>query len=150
VFSLFCFLAGQSYLNGKLDDNTKYAVFQRSFADKNNYENEGFITFKTEKDQTGTIVAAVIVPIVLVAVIAAAVFVYRRRQNRDNNEDEEMPMNARPHRRRTGSKLFRRSGIGKSFRGFFFEFCGSTCYPELQTQTQFRSKYMISRTLFCC
>ena len=118
MFSFFCFLAGGKYLNGKLDDNTEYAVFQRSFAEDGDYENEGFITFKTEKDHTGTIVAVVVVTILVVVVVAAAIFFYRRRQNSYRSEDEEIPMNAKPHRRRTGSRLFRRSGIGKSSRGF--------------------------------
>ena len=41
-------LAFIKYLNGKLDDNTKYAVLQRSFDKDGDYENEGFIQFTTK------------------------------------------------------------------------------------------------------
>ena len=44
----FVILAFTKYLNGKLDDNTKYAVFQRSFDNNGDYENEGFIQFTTK------------------------------------------------------------------------------------------------------
>ena len=113
---VLCVLAeAEKFLNGKLSDNTAYAVFQRTFATDGYYENEGFTTFTTDKDHTGTIIAVVVVLVVLVAAIAAGIFFYRRRQSRrdENGEDEEMQPVNRPHRRRTGSKLFRRSGIGK-------------------------------------
>lgn len=44
----FVILAFTKYLNGKLDDNTKYVVFQRSFDNDGDYENEGFIQFTTK------------------------------------------------------------------------------------------------------
>lgn len=42
------FLADIKYLNGKLKENTEYAVFQRSFDQDENYENEGLIQFTTK------------------------------------------------------------------------------------------------------
>ena len=41
-------LADIKYLNGKLKENTEYAVFQRSFDQDENYENEGLIQFTTK------------------------------------------------------------------------------------------------------
>ena len=91
------------YLNGKLDDDTKYAVFQRSFHTVDDYENEGFIIFTTNKDNTAA-VAGVVVPLIVVAVIVVVVVLYIRRRNRDKAADgEHVPMNSKP------------SGIGELF-----------------------------------
>ena len=118
-FVFILFLAAIEYLNGKLDDGTKYAVFQRSFDKDGNYEDEGFIEFTTNKDDTAAIVTGVVVAILaVVAIVIVVIIFYRRRKNRDGGSDgEDVPMNSKPHRRRTGSKsvsnYFRRSGIGK-------------------------------------
>ena len=98
------------YLNGGLDDNTQYAVFQRSFAKNGDYENEGFIKFKTKKDNTGAIVAGVLVPLLVVVVIALAIFIYRRRRRENENLGGRIPMEKK-QRRPTASRLWGR-GIG--------------------------------------
>ena len=124
MFLLFI-LAITRYLNGKLDDNTDYAVFQRSFAEDGEYENEGFIAFKTEKDHTGAIVAGVLVPLLIVAAVAAGIFYYRRRQNRDRSSEEEgTGLNPESHGSGTVSHLHRRTGIGELFPEF-----GETLFP---------------------
>ena len=41
-------LAFTKYLNGKLESNTEYAVFQRSFDEDGGYENQGFVQFTTK------------------------------------------------------------------------------------------------------
>ena len=110
-------------MNGKLEDNTDYAVFQRSFDKGGDYENEGFINFTTHKDHTGAIVAGVLVPLLIVAAVAAGIFFYRRRRTEDQNEEEGIELN-KSHRRGTVSKLFRRSGIGKLSAVF-----GATLFP---------------------
>ena len=85
------------YLNGKLDDDTKYAVFQRSFHTVDDYENEGFIIFTTNKDNTAAVVAGVVVPLIVVADIVVVVVLYIRRRNRDKAADgEHVPMNSKP------------------------------------------------------
>ena len=113
--TFLCFvLLVVKYLNGKLDDDTKYAVFQRSFHTVDDYENEGFIIFTTNKDNTAAIVAGVVVPLILLAVIVVVVIVYLRRRNKDQAVDgEDVPMNSKPHRTKSVSGLFRRSGIGE-------------------------------------
>ena len=109
-----CFVVlGVKYLNGKLDDDTKYAVFQRSFHSEEEYENEGFIIFTTNKDNTAAVVAGVVVSLIVVAVIVVVVVLYLRRRNRDKAADgEDVPMNSKPSRTKSVSGLFRRSGIG--------------------------------------
>lgn len=103
----------EKYLNGKLDDDTKYAVFQRSFHSEEEYENEGFIIFTTNKDNTAAVVAGVVVSLIVVAVIVVVVVLYLRRRNRDKAADgEDVPMNSKPLRTKSVSGLFRRSGIG--------------------------------------
>lgn len=98
------------YLNGELDDNTQYAVFQRSFAENGDYENEGFITFITERDYTTVIVVSILVPLFVVVVIAFAIFIYRRRRRQNENIDGVIPMQKKS-RRRTASRILGR-GIG--------------------------------------
>ena len=98
------------YLNGGLDDNTQYAVFQRSFAENGDYENEGFIKFKTKKDYTAAIVAGVLVPLLVVVVIALAIFIHRRRRTENENLGGRIPMEKK-QRRPTASRLWGR-GIG--------------------------------------
>ena len=112
LFSFFVLSAYTEYLNGKLDDGVKYAVFQRSFAEDGDYENEGIIEFKTNKDNTGLIVGIVVALVVVVAVIAAGIFFYRRRQNSaSNGEDEEIGLKPRP-RHRTLTDRIRGRGSG--------------------------------------
>lgn len=110
---LFCFLlAVTKYLNGKLDDGVKYAVFQRSFAENGDYEDEGIVEFETNKDNTGLIVGIVVSLLVIVAIIAAGIFLYRRRQNRSSNgDDEDISLKPRP-RHRTLTDRFRGRGSG--------------------------------------
>ena len=121
------------YLNGELNDNTQYAAFQRSFAENGDYDNEGFITFITEKfittestttestttESTTTesttktytgIVVGILVPLFVVVVIALAIFIYRRRRTQNENLDGGMPMQKKP-RRPTASRILER-GIG--------------------------------------
>ena len=115
--TFLCFvLLVEKYLNGKLGDDTKYAVFQRSFHTDDDYENEGFIIFTTKKDNTAAVVAGVVVSLVVVAVIVVVVVLYIRRRNRDKAADgEDVPMNSKPARTKSVSGFFRRSGIGELF-----------------------------------
>ena len=117
------------YLNGKLDDDTKYAVFQRSFHTDDDYENEGFIIFTTNKDNntfnkdnTGAVVAGVVVSLIVIAVIVVVVVLYIRRRNRDKAaDDEDVPMNSKP------------SGIGELFfRKVAKRFFGIRDFPYLK------------------
>ena len=117
MFLLF-FPAIIKYLNGKLEDNTDYAVFQRSFDKDGDYENEGFVKFTTHKDHTAAIVAGILVPLLIVAVVAAGIFYYRRRQNRDRSGEERIGLNSKSHGSGTVSSLHRRTGIGELFLGF--------------------------------
>ena len=104
----------KKYLNGELDDNAKYAVFQRSFAEDGEYESEGFIEFTTKKDNTVAIVVGVLVSVLLVVVIVVGIFIYRRRKRRHEDQgDEGIPMTRKKdHRRGTVSRLMGKSGIG--------------------------------------
>ena len=106
---IFIPLAHTKYLNGELSDDTKYAVFQRSFSDDGDYEDEGFIEFKTKVDNTVLIAVLVVSLLVVVVVVVAAIFVYRRRQNSPEKEDTEMPL--RP-RKRTLTNIIRGRGSG--------------------------------------
>ena len=118
IFLCFTLLV-EEYLNGKLDDNTKYAVFQRSFDKDNNYENEGFIIFTTNKDNTVAVIAGVVVPLIVVAVIVVVVVRYIRRRNRDKAADgEDMPMNSKPPRTtRTKLEIRKTQDLAKDFGG---------------------------------
>ena len=79
-------LTGTKYLNGNLDEDTKYAVFQRSFAENGDYENEGFVKFttketkKTEDDgiSTTTVVLSVIVGLLVLLIVAGGIVMWRR------------------------------------------------------------------------
>ena len=104
------------YLNGELDDNTQYAVFQRSFAENGDFENEGFIKFKTKKDYTLEMVVGVLVPVLVlvVVVITLAIFIYRRRRTRKGMVDVSIPM-PKKDSRSTVSRLWSR-GIGMLLR----------------------------------
>ena len=107
VFFYF-FLAEIKYLNGKLDDDTKYAVFQRSFDKDGNYEDEGFIAFTTKKDNTVAIVAGVVVAILaVVAIVIVVIIFYRKKTDPDPNTDKDTPLQPHPD---TSDHT---SGIGK-------------------------------------
>ena len=69
------FMAGsREYHNGKLESNTYYAVFQRSFDHYGSYSSEEFLRFKTKKSFP---FVTVIVPVVVIlVVIPVAVRVY--------------------------------------------------------------------------
>ena len=118
IFLCFTLLV-EEYLNGKLDDNTKYAVFQRSFDKDNNYENEGFVIFTTNKDNTVAVIAGVVVLLIVVAVIVVVVVLYIRRRNRDKAADgEDMPMNSKPPRTtRTKLEIRKTQDLAKDFGG---------------------------------
>ena len=121
--TFLCFvLLVVKYLNGKLDDDTKYAVFQRSFHTVDDYENEGFIIFTTNKDNTAAVVAGVVAPLIVVAIIVVVVVLYIRRRNRDKAADgEHVPMNSKP------------SGIGELFfRKVAERFFGIRDFPYLK------------------
>ena len=121
--TFLCFvLLVLNYLNGKLDDDTKYAVFQRSFHTDDDYENEGFIIFTTNKDNTAAVVAGVVVPLIAVAIIVVVVVLYIRRRNRDKAADgEDVPVNSKP------------SGIGELFfRKVAKRFFGIRDFPYLK------------------
>ena len=116
MFLCFTLLVGE-YLNGKLNDDTKYAVFQRSFDKDYNYENEGFIVFTTNKDITAAVIAGVGFPLIVVAVIVVVVVLYIRRRNRDTAADgEDMPVNSKPPRTtRTKLEIRKSQDLAKDF-----------------------------------
>ena len=118
IFLCFTLLV-EEYLNGKLDDNTKYAVFQRSFDKDNNYENEKFIIFTTNKDNPVAVIAAVVGLLIMVAVIVVVVVLYIRQRNRDKAADgEDMPMNSKPPRTtRTKLEIRKTQDLAKDFGG---------------------------------
>ena len=112
----FFFLLVVKYLDGKLDDDTKYAVFQRSFHSDNDYENEGFVIFTTNKNNTAAVVAGLLVSLIVVVVIVMVVVLYIRRRKRDKAADgENMPMNFEPPRTKSVTEIFGKSGIGELF-----------------------------------
>ena len=128
-----CFtLLVEEYLNGKLDDNTKYAVFQRSFDKDDNYENEGFIVFTTNKDNTAAVIAEVVVPLIVVAVIVVVVVLYIRRRNRDKAADgEDMLMNSKPPRTtRTKLEISKSQDLAKDFGGTASKAEKKICKPK--------------------
>ena len=95
--SIFILSAPTKYLNGKLKEGTDYAVFQRSFSENGNYEDEGFIKFKTDTSSNTVLIVAIVVSLlVVVAVIAGGIFFYRRRQHCCSEEDVEFPLE--PHK----------------------------------------------------
>ncbi|XP_078369293.1 cubilin-like [Oculina patagonica] len=64
------------YLNGELESNTNYAVFQRSFDDYGSYDTEKFIFFKTKKSFPLVTVIVIVLVVVLVAAVLIAFAVY--------------------------------------------------------------------------
>ena len=86
---LLCFfypLTVTKYLNGNLDEDTKYTVFQRSYAEDGDYENEGFVTFttkeakKTEEDGISTtiVVLSVVVGLLVLLIVVGGIVMWRR------------------------------------------------------------------------
>ena len=82
IVGFFLILAFTKYLNGKLDENTDYAVFQRSFDKNGDYENEGFSTFTTMKVEvevpTVPVVLSVVVGLLLEIIVVGAIILWRR------------------------------------------------------------------------
>ena len=74
------------YQNGKLEEGTRYAVFQRSFDADGDYENEGFTTFTTKETQdvgddgisTTTVVLAIVVVLLVLVIVVGGIVVWRR------------------------------------------------------------------------
>jgi len=67
------------YKNGKLEEGTRYAVFQRSFAEDGDYENEGFITFTTKDGiPTTTLVISIVVGLLVLVIVAGGIVMWRR------------------------------------------------------------------------
>ena len=109
--SIFILSAPTKYLNGKLEEGTDYAVFQRSFSENGNYEDEGFIKFKTDTSSNTVLIVAIVVSLlVVVAVIAGGIFFSRRRQN-SPPEEEDGEIRLRP-RKPTVTDRFRGRGSG--------------------------------------
>ena len=107
---IFILSAPTKYLNGKLKEDTDYAVFQRSFSKNNNYEDEGFIRFKTDTSSNTVLIVAIVVSLlVVVAVIAGGIFYRRRRNSARDEEDGEIPLKPRK-RTLTNRMLGRGSG----------------------------------------
>ena len=97
--------ASPKYLNSKLEDGAKYAVFQPSFDKDNAYKSEGFVEFETKKDHSLTIMVVVVVLIVVVAAIGAGIFCYHLQQNSSGNGDEEMALKPQKRLRTLTNKL---------------------------------------------
>ena len=70
------------YENGKLEEGTRYAVFQRSFTADYEYENEGFITFTTKdidnEFPTTTLVLSIVVGFLVLVILAGGIVMWRR------------------------------------------------------------------------
>ena len=68
------------YKNGKLEEGTRYAVFQRSFAEDGDYENEGFITFTTKDDgiPTTTLILSIVIGLLVLVIVAGGIVTWRR------------------------------------------------------------------------
>ena len=79
-------LAFIKYQNGKLEEGTRYAVFQRSFEEDGDYENEGFIKFTTKETQdegdngisTTTVVLAIVVGLLVLVIVVGGIVMWRR------------------------------------------------------------------------
>ncbi|KAL9973059.1 hypothetical protein ACROYT_G019468 [Oculina patagonica] len=75
----------KKYLNGELESNTHYAVFQRSFDDYGSYDSEKFIRFKTEKSFPTVIVVVVVVVVVVVIIgVGVGIYFYMKRKKKDS------------------------------------------------------------------
>ena len=70
-------VGSKEYLNGKLEANTHYAVFQRSFDDYGSYDSEKFIFFKTKKSFPLVTVVVIVVVIVAAVLVAIAIYFYK-------------------------------------------------------------------------
>ena len=74
----FIHVSVTKYLNGKLNDDTAYAVFQRSFSNDGYYENEGFVMFITKAKSSTAIIVSVVVVLLVLLFFVGAVIVWRR------------------------------------------------------------------------
>ena len=70
---VFSIADSKKYLNGKLESNTRYAVFQRSFDDYGSYDSERFIFFKTKKSFPLVTVTVIVLVVVIVAAVLIAI-----------------------------------------------------------------------------
>ncbi|XP_074611675.1 receptor-type tyrosine-protein phosphatase delta-like isoform X2 [Acropora palmata] len=102
--------APEKYLNGKLEDGTETAAFQRSFDATGFYEDGNLYTFKTSNDPTLAIVLSIVI-VLMIAVIVVGIFIYRRRRQNSfkGDEDEGMPMNETSRGGKASSKRNRMS-----------------------------------------
>ena len=159
--TFLCFvLLVVKYLNGKLDDDTKYAVFQRSFHTDDHYENEEFTIFTTKKDNSttvvvvwlrkdnmGAVVAGVVVPLIVVAVIVVVVVFYIRRRNRDKAAavSEYVPLKSKPSA--IGELFFRK--VAKRFFGIRYFPCLKLGIPGPDSDFKTLLRLFCSNLLIC-
>ena len=159
--TFLCFvLLVVKYLNGKLDDDTKYAVFQRSFHTDDHYENEEFTIFTTKKDNSttvvvvrlrkdnmGAVVAGVVVPLIVVAVIVVVVVFYIRRRNRDKAAavSEYVPLKSKPSA--IGELFFRK--VAKRFFGVRYFPCLKLGIPGPDSDFKTLLRLFCSNLLIC-
>ncbi|XP_078374370.1 uncharacterized protein LOC144657893 [Oculina patagonica] len=87
------------YLNGNLDEGSEYAVFQRSFAENGDYENEGFVKFTTKETEeteddglSATIVVlSVIVGLLVLLIVFGGIVMWRRFQRNETKSSSRNP-----------------------------------------------------------
>ncbi|XP_068677575.1 receptor-type tyrosine-protein phosphatase delta-like isoform X2 [Montipora foliosa] len=79
-------ISNTRYRNGKLEDGTDYAAFQRSFAESGYSEFGPLQSFSTNNDYTAAIVAPIILLVVAMGV-AGGIYIYRRRPKQPNEPD---------------------------------------------------------------
>lgn len=107
TFLSFFRLVYTEYFNGKLDDDTEYAVFQRSLSENGYYQDEGFSQFTTKtlpreeettpgKKNKHLIVVGVFIGLFIVCVVVVGgiviVWLRGRRQNNANDDGEEISL----------------------------------------------------------
>ena len=102
TFLSFFRLVYTKYFNGKLDDGTEYAVFQRSLSENGYYQDEGFSQFTTKtlptpgKKNKHLIVVGVFIGLFIVCVVVVGgiviVWLRGRRQNNANDDGEEISL----------------------------------------------------------
>ena len=107
TFFSFFRLVYTKYFNGKLDDDTEYAVFQRSLSENGYYQDEGFSQFTTKtlpreeeptpgKKNKHLIVVGVFIGLFIVCVVVVGgiviVWLRGRRQNNANDDAEEISL----------------------------------------------------------
>ena len=75
-----------NYQNGKLEEGTRYAVFQRCFDKDGDYENEGFTKFTTKETQdkeddgiaTTTLILSIVVGLLVLVILVGGIVMWRR------------------------------------------------------------------------